>query len=203
MSAAPEPRPRMRARYSLRLRVFAAVTVSTLLLPLVVFIASQLERRVPVGLWQKTLEATDEAALTVEAYSNPDASRFVAIAAKHNARIRVVPRVEGDPPIDADRDDPRDALHPIEAFFFLNRSRATSKDFDAVTPVLARPETSYAIAKGLYIDCFKEGAPGVPGRARPEGSRGAHVRRVRRQELGARSRGGLLRAARAPPASRS
>lgn len=156
MSAAPEPRPRMRARYSLRLRVFAAVTVSTLLLPLVVFIASQLERRVPVGLWQKTLEATDEAALTVEAYANPDASRFVAIAAKYNARIRVVPRVEGEPPIDADRDDPRDALHPIEAFFFLNRSRATSKDFDPVTPVLARPETSYAIAKGLYIDCFKD-----------------------------------------------
>ncbi len=145
-----------RARYSLRIRVFFAVTLAALSLPLVVFFVSQLERNAPGALWQKTLDATDETALLVEAYAEPTEARVAVIADKYKARIRVVARTENAPTIDVDRDDPRDAFNPLEAFFFFARSSATSKDMDPATPVLAREETSYAIERGLYIDCFRE-----------------------------------------------
>lgn len=148
--------PSPRARYSLRLRVFLAVTFAALSLPLLVFAVSQLERGAPGALWQKTLEATDEAARIVEASDGPNEERVAAIAEKYRARVRIVPRLDGPPPLDVDRDDPRDAFGPVEAFFFLRRSTTTSKDWDSATPVLARDETSYAIDRGLYIDCFRD-----------------------------------------------
>jgi len=153
--SALETRRRAGARYSLRLRVFLAVTFAALSLPLFVFLVSQLERNAPGALWRKTLDATDETALLVEA-SGANEARVAEIAAKYKARIRVVPRVASAPAVDVDRDDPRDAFNPLEAFFFLARTATTSKDVDPPSPVLNRDETSYAIARGLYIDCFRE-----------------------------------------------
>ena len=145
------------ARYSLRLRVFLAVALAGLSLPLLVFVVSQLERTVPESLWRKTLDATDAVTLDVEAYDRPSEARVVAIAEKYRARIRVVPRVGVEGALDIDRDDPRDAMHPVEAFFFFARSTETSRDYDSATPILARPEVSYALARGLYIDCARDG----------------------------------------------
>ena len=144
-----------RTRYSLRLRVFFAVTLAALSLPLVVLFVSQLERNAPGELWQKTLDATDETSLGVEAYARPTPERVRVVAEKYKARIRVVPRLGTEGAIDVDRDDPHDALLPIEAFFFLARNKATWRDWDSATPILARDEVSYALARGLYIDCEK------------------------------------------------
>lgn len=148
-------RGRPGARYSLRLRVFLAVALAALSLPLVVFVVSQLERNAPEALWRKTLDATDEMSLDIEAYAHPTKERVRAVADKYKARVRVVPRLGNDGAIDVDRDDPHDALLPFEAFFFLARNKATWRDFDSATPILARDEVSYALARGLYIDCEK------------------------------------------------
>ena len=146
-------------RYSLRLRVFLAVSLAGLLLPIVVFAFSQLERTVPGTLWRETLDATDEVALDIEAHREPTEARTRALAGKYKARVRVVPRLERSgarETLDVDLDNPRDALHPVEAFFFLTRRAERASDLDSATPILARPETSYALAHRLYIDCEKD-----------------------------------------------
>ena len=139
--------------WSLRLRILGAVLLATLAPQLLVLGWSQLERPIPGDLWRTTLDAADAAAALVAARGEVPRDDLARLSAARHVRVRVLDE-RGDVALDLDADDPTDALHPIESFFFGARGGPSARELDDPQgPLGARPEVDYARREGLYIAC--------------------------------------------------
>ena len=140
-------------RYSLRARVFLAVTAAALAPQALVFAWSQLERTVPSRMWSIARDAVNEATQLVAASDGPEREKLAALARAERVRLRVVDP-SGQVVFDEDADDAKDALHAIEKFFFHAASATELRKTDEdLGPIGQRAEVQFAREGGLYVDC--------------------------------------------------
>jgi signal transduction histidine kinase len=143
-----------RSRYSMRLRVFVAVTAAALAPQLLVLAWSLVDRPVPGRAWGDVRDAADAAVKALDAARGLHGARgaLARIADAERVRLRVVAD-DGALLFDADRDDPIDPLHPFEAFFF-GADAVTAADVDAALgPLPERSEIAAARAHGVHVGC--------------------------------------------------
>lgn len=144
----------VRRRTSLRIGIFAAVTVAALAPLLAVFVWSQFERNIPGKIWRETL-LTVEAAEHLPSIGDLEVSESAIrrLADERAARIRIVD-ARGAVLVDVDADAPKEREEWLETFFFGDQERRDASQIDdELGPVGEREEFAIARAQGTFIGC--------------------------------------------------